>query len=235
MGQLKVKGIVIAENNMNDFDKMITILTPNGKIGCSAKGARRTKSLLLAGTQFLCFGDFLLYKGSDTYSVNSCEMIEAFYNLRTDIDKLTIAAQMTKIVNDVTTENQNTYNILKLFLNTLYTLSEKEKNINLVLAMFKFRLLKILGFSPNIEKCCCCDEKENLKYFSFKDNGFKCISCGKQDKGAFEISEGTYKSIIYAIKSDIKKIYSITVPDSIINELGIVSKIYLEEKLEKKY
>lgn len=235
MGQIKVKGIVISENNMNDFDKMITILTPNGKIGCSAKGARRTKSLLLAGTQFLCFSDFILYKSNDVYTVNSCEMIEPFYNLRNDLDKLMVSAQITKIINDVTTENQNTYNILKLYLNTLYTLSEKEKDINLVLAMFKFRLLKILGFSACVDKCVCCSEKENLNYFSFKDNGFKCISCAKQDTGAFQMSEGTYKSIIYAIKSDIKKIYSITVPDNITNELEIISKIYLEEKLEKKY
>ena len=47
MGLIKVKGIVIAENNMSDFDKMVTILTPNGKIGCAAKGARRPKSQLL--------------------------------------------------------------------------------------------------------------------------------------------------------------------------------------------
>lgn len=35
MGTMKIKGIIISENNMGDFDKMITILTPNGKIGCS--------------------------------------------------------------------------------------------------------------------------------------------------------------------------------------------------------
>ena len=235
MGLLKVKGIVISENNMNDFDKMITILTPNGKIGCSAKGARRTKSLLLAGTQFLCFGDFLLYKGNDIYSVNSCEPIEIFYNIRNDLDKLMIAAEITKIINDVTTENQNTYNILKLYLNTLYTLSEKEKDPNLIISIFKLRLLKILGFTPNVEECVCCNNKEDIKYFSFKYNGFKCSGCGKIDKGAVEISEGTYKSIIYAVKADIKKLYSITVPENIIKELGIISKIYLEEKLEKKY
>ena len=48
MGILKTKGIIIAESNMNDFDKMLTILTPNGKIGCAAKGARRPKSVLMA-------------------------------------------------------------------------------------------------------------------------------------------------------------------------------------------
>ena len=28
MGQLKTKGIVLVENNLGDFDKMLTILTP---------------------------------------------------------------------------------------------------------------------------------------------------------------------------------------------------------------
>lgn len=29
MGILKLKGIVISEHNMSDYDKMVTILTPN--------------------------------------------------------------------------------------------------------------------------------------------------------------------------------------------------------------
>lgn len=65
MSLIKTKGIILLESNMGDYDKMLTMLTPGyGKIGCAAKGARRPKSLLLAGTQFLCFGEYLLYKGS---------------------------------------------------------------------------------------------------------------------------------------------------------------------------
>lgn len=49
MGTIKTKGIVLAEHNMGDYDKMITLLTPGlGKISCAAKGARRPKSSLLA-------------------------------------------------------------------------------------------------------------------------------------------------------------------------------------------
>ena len=45
MGIVKTKGIIIAESNMGDFDKMLTILTPGmGKIACAAKGARRQTS-----------------------------------------------------------------------------------------------------------------------------------------------------------------------------------------------
>ena len=78
-----------------------------------SKGSRRPKSQLLSGSQYLCFGEYMLFKGSENYTMNSCETIELFYNIRTDLDKLTYATYITKIVSDVTTENQNSFNTLK--------------------------------------------------------------------------------------------------------------------------
>ena len=98
MSTIKTKGIVISENNMGDFDKMLTLLTPNGKISCSARGSRRPKSQLMAGSQFLCFGDYMLFKSVSTYSMNSCDTIELFYNIRTDLDKLKYASHITRII-----------------------------------------------------------------------------------------------------------------------------------------
>ena len=144
---LKVNGIIIGENNSGDFDKMLTMLTPNlGKISCKARGAKKTKSQLLGATQIFTFGEYLLFKGGDTYTINSCETIEMFYNLRTDLDKLTYAAHITKIINDITSENQNSFHILKLYLNTLYTISEKDKNLDFITSVFKMRLMKIIRF-----------------------------------------------------------------------------------------
>jgi len=236
MKTVKTKGIIIAEKIMSDFDKMLTILTPNmGKIECVAKGARRPKSLLMAGTQFLCFGDYLLYKGSENYSMNSVETIELFYNIRTDLDKLKYAVYITKIVNDVTTENQNNYKVLQLYLNTLYVISNTDKDLEFVVSIFRLRLLSIIGYRPEIGECKNCKQKENLKKFSIKDNGFKCEACGKADKGAIDMSETTKDAIRYAILADAKKIYSFQIPQESIEELKIISKIYLTEKLEKEY
>ena len=236
MRTVKTKGIIIAEKMMSDFDKMLTILTPNmGKIECMAKGARRPKSLLMAGTQFLCFGDYLLYKGSENYSMNSCETIELFYNIRIDLDKLKYAAYITKIINDVTTENQNNYKVLQLFLNTLYVISNTDKDLELVTSIFRIRLLSIIGYRPEIQECKICKQKENLNKFSIKDNGFKCANCAKTDKGAINMNETTKDAIRYAILADAKKIYSFLIPQESIEELKIISKIYLNEKLEKEY
>ena len=138
---------------------------------------------MLAGTQFLSFGDYVLYRGtSNTYSINSCEPIEVFYNLRIDLDKLQYAAYITKIVEDVTNENDMSYNILQLVLNTVYQISETDMDKDLIVAIFKIRLLSLIGFTPNIYKCVSCGEKENITHFSIRDNGIKCETCSKTDK-----------------------------------------------------
>ena len=196
MATIKLKGIILSESNMGDYDKMLTMLTPNfGKISCAAKGARRPQSALLAGTQLFCFGDYLLYKGTSTYHINSCEPIEIFYKLRTDLDKLETAIRINKIVLEVTNENENSYNILQLYLNTLYVISETDKDLELIESIFKLRLLSIIGFKPRINKCINCGESENLEYFSIKDDGFKCKECAKQDESAIHMSESTLNAI----------------------------------------
>ena len=236
MGVIKTKGIILAQSNMGDNDKMVTLLTPDlGKIGCAAKGARRPKSTLMAGTQFLCFGEFLIYKGVSSYSINSCEPIEIFYNIRLDIDKLNVASEIARIVNDITDENQNTYRILQLTLNTIYMISESDKDLNLILSIFKLRLLSIIGYRPIIEKCTSCGEKENLNYFSLKDNGLKCRACAKIDKGAIELSDSTVKAIKYIIWADAKKIFSFDISEENKNELKLLTKMYLNKCLEKEY
>ena len=235
MKTLKTKGIVISENNMGDYDKMVTILTPTGKIGCAAKGARRPKSHLMAGTQYLCFSDFLLYKGANSYKINSCDTIEVFYNVRTDLDKLNAAANITKIINDVTYENQNTYKILQLLLNTIYLVSETNKNLEFIISVFKIRLLCLLGFTPQINCCNSCKSKENLKYFSMNSNGFKCLSCGKVDKSCIELSNGCINAIKFIVLAPDKKIFSFNVSEESKKELELISKLYMNLKLEKEY
>lgn len=232
MGTVKMSGIIISESNLGDYDKMLTMLTPGlGKISCVAKGARRPKSALLAGTQLFCFGEYLMYKGVNTYNINSCETIEVFYNLRTDLDKLNKAIEITKIVKNVTEENENCYRIMQLYLNTLYTLSETDKNMELVDSIFKLKILCLLGYSPRINECVNCKKKDNIKYFSIKDNGFKCENCGKVDKGAIGVSEGTVSAIKYIVLAPPKKLYSFNLREESLEELKMITKLYFEDKL----
>ncbi len=236
MATIKVKGIILAENNMGDYDKMLTILTPNfGKISCAAKGARRPKSALLAGTQLFCFGEYLVYQGTSTYHMNSCETIEMFYKIRIDLDKLKYAIYLNKIVLDVTDENENCYQILQLYLNALYMIAETNKDKEFIVSIFKMRLLTLLGFTPRIATCVNCKEKENLRDFSIKDNGFKCQACSRQDKSSISMSESTANAIKYTITAPAKKLFSFDLKNESLEEFKLITKIYFNEKLEKEY
>lgn len=191
----------------------------------------------MAATQFLCFGDYVIYQGASSYSINSCEVNEVFYNLRIDLDKLQYASHITKIINDVTDENQNTYKILQLFLNTLYVLSETDKDLDLTISIFKLKLMCLLGFTPIIDRCSNCKQSDNiaLNHFSLRDNGLKCEICSRQDKGAIEISEATMTAIKYIVLAPPKKLFSFNLSEQAIKELQIVSNLYLNEKLDKEY
>jgi DNA repair protein RecO (recombination protein O) len=182
-----------------------------------------------------CFGEYLAYKGSQVYHINSVETIEVFYNIRTDLDKLKYAVHINKIVQDVTHENQNCYKILQLLLNTLYTISETDKNLDMILGIFKLRLLCILGFTPQIIECTNCKEKEQLTYFSLKDNGLKCKICGNQDTSAIKITQSTLNAIKYTVTAPPKKIYSFNIKDESLEEFKLITKLYFNEKLEKEY
>ena len=176
-----------------------------------------------------------MYKGQEHYTVNSCDTIEMFYNLRIDLDKLKYAVQITKIIQDVTNENENTYKILQLFLNTLYMISETDKNLDFVVSVFKIKLLCLLGFKPEVERCVVCRTTENLGFFSIKDNGVKCENCGRVDKGAIKISQSTATALKYVVLSPAKKLFSFDLKNESLKELELISKVYFNEKLEKEY
>lgn len=236
MSIIKTKGLVLAQHNLNDNDRMVTLLTPNlGKIGCAAKESRNGKSPLMAGTQFLCFGEFMIYKGISSYRINFCEAIEIFYNIRLDIDKLNYAVRITKLVSDVTDENDNSFRVLQLALNTLYVIANVDIDLEFVMSVFKIRLLSIIGFKPVISSACYnCNIKE-VKFFSVMDGCFKCSDCAKFDKSCVEVSVSAIKGIYYIINCDPKKIYLFNVTDKAKAEIRLISKLYLNRCLEREY
>ena len=124
---------------------------------------------------------------------------------------------------------------MQLLLNTLYVISETDKDLELVLSIFKLRLLSILGFRPNVNKCVNCGKEEELIYFSLKDNGVKCNICGKQDKSAVTISKSTYNAIKYTLTAPPKKLYSFNIKEESLEEFKLLTKLYFNEKLEKEY
>ena len=125
--------------------------------------------------------------------------------------------------------------MLRLALNTLYVLSEEERDKDLIIATFKLRALKILGYMPQIQKCNICGKTENFKYFSINNNGYICQECKKNDISGITMSEGTRIAITYILKTHDKRIHLFELEKDLIKELNLIVKVYFNTKLEKEY
>lgn len=233
----KTKGLIIKRSNVKDNDVYVTILTPNGKIEAIGKGAKKEKSRLMAGTQYFCFGEFVIFKGTNTNTLNSADPIEIFYNLRLDIEKLEVVSKICKIINYVTDENQDTFEILRLCLNTLYLLNKKnECDLDFIFSIFLFSIIKDLGFSPILDNnCSICNEKEDETFFSIKNKGLICRNCKNEyDKSAIKITENVKNGIRYVINSDCKKIYNFSLSEDDKKTFELISKLYFEDCIDFK-
>ncbi len=239
MSYIKTKGIVIKSVISGDDDKIITILTSDlGKIQCFIKGAKKPKSRYNATIQFLCFSNFVLFKGKDMYLLNTSDIIESFYEYRNDIVKLTYASYFSDIINDVVYEGQQSHDILRLFLNTLYILEKSDRSPSLISRIFELRLLSVIGFAPFVSGCILCSKTSFLKkiFFSFSKCGFICLECSlTSNKDCVELSFGAAKTINHIILSDMNYLFKIDLSDRVLYELEKISIRYLEERLEKKY
>lgn len=237
MSYIKTKGVILKEINVGEADKIVTIFSKNkGKITGSAKGARRPKSRFVAGSQLFCYSEFVLFKGKDMYSINSCDVIEPFYEIRNDLVKLTYAAHINEIVVDNVQEEQPSSKVLQLFLNSLYMLAKTEKAPEQIARVFEIRLMAILGYAPSVIGCIKCGKEDFTDFsFSFINCGFLCKGCIADDKYALNLSEGAARAINYIVYSNIKNVFNFEVSKKILGELERVSKRYLKDRLDREY
>ena len=88
---------------------------------------------------------------------------------------------------------------------------------------------------PEVHKCITCGSTDNLDHFSLRDNGMKCNRCSTQDKGAIAMSDATKLAIQYIVMAPPKKLFSFHLSEANQKELSLISKLYLDDKLDKEY
>ena len=148
---IELKGLVIRTATFTESDKILTLLTAeHGKIAVGAKGARSIKSRVRSATELYSYGSYVLYKKGNYYWLRESELIENFFALRTDLEKMALAAYVCEVVDDSSMENMPEGDLLKLTLNTLYIISKGTKPLSLIKGAFEMRLAAQLGFMPNL-------------------------------------------------------------------------------------
>jgi len=237
MPYVKTRGMVVREVEVGDYDKLLTVVTEDlGKISVSARGARRSGNRFSAGTQVFSYCEWVLYKGKNTYILNTCDIITSFYEIRKDVSLLAYSAHMLDILQDTTYENQPAKEPLTLLLYALDALVRKNRDPELIVRVFSLKLIQIMGFSPSLNGCCLCGTKKiDDIYFSFDKCGFICEECRKQTNNVLKIKPGAAKALIYVICAEIKESFSFNLSNDVLKSFSEIVDKYLDNCLGKRY
>ncbi len=147
-----VNGLVLREVSVGERDKILTVLCEDlGKITVSAKGAKSYKSQIFAVAQTFCYGSFTLFLKGDRYLLDSGEPTEKFSGLQKDVVRLALAGYITKICDILTDEFMPEDMLLRLALNSLFALSERETDHRIIKAAFELRAASLCGYMPHID------------------------------------------------------------------------------------
>ncbi|MCT4543553.1 MAG: DNA repair protein RecO [Vallitalea sp.] len=237
MSEIKTKGIVVSEMPIGESDKRIVLITKDkGKITVFARGARKTNSKFLAGSQIFSYGEYILYKGkSSSYNLQQVELIESFHSIRRDINVLVYGLYILEFCQYTIEENAPNNALMKLMLKTLQVLVKGIIDYDLIMRIFELKAMSYIGYTPNVIKCGNCGLEDDNYNFSTILGGIVCTTCSNHQKNIIKISNSTIFTMRYILSTPINKLYSFNVESNILQELKIITNQFIEYHLNHKF
>lgn len=237
----RVKGMVLSAATIGEYDKRVVLLTKErGRISAFARGARRPRSPLSASTEPFTFGEFYIYRGRDSYTIEQVEASNFFPELRKDLDHLYMALYFCEVADYFTREGMDASAELNLLYLSLRALTVSSLPERLVRCIFEFRMLLIEGEAPRIFDCIHCEGTKDLHHFFVRESGIVCDDCIQTVAGidreiGIPLSETTVYTLQRILSSPLEKLYTFTVGDKILTELEQVVGRYFKSRTDRDF
>lgn len=200
MSYIKIQGIVLKNMNLGESDKIITLLSDKlGKVDAVAHGSRKGSSSLMASTQPFCYGEYMLYKGKNLYTLSQSSIIESFQQVLLDFQKLMYGTYYLELTDNLVIKDVKNISMLALLIKTLYILINGDVDDELLKAAVNFKAISISGYMPEINCCVKCGNIVDSGYFSIENGGMVCFKC-KDKEYHYGINKDTLQ-ILHTLKN----------------------------------
>lgn len=236
MNQIVMTGMVLSTAPVGEYDRRVVILTKEqGKIAAFAKGSRRPNSPLAGAVNPFTFGEFTMYEGRSSYTIQSANILNYFPELREDMIGAYYGFYFLEFTNYYTKEFNDEREILKLLYQTLRALSNMHIPDRLIRYIFELKAYCINGEGPDVFQCVVCGDKERPAVFSVKKGGLVCRECCGDVIDGVHLEQSTLYSMQYIESSKIERLYTFTVTDKVMEQLAKVLDRYREVYVEKSF
>ncbi len=181
MRETENTAIVLRHASYRDNDRMLTLLSPSrGRIDAMLRNCRKPRSHNLNAGELFALGDYMLYESGGHVTVTSVHLIETFYPLRNDYDRLTCGIYLLNRAEAVAEPEQAEQELFMLLLHTLSRLTFSDQAQKPLLAGFLLHFSACQGFKPRLNHCTCCGRtlpEEGPFFFGSEEGGVLCADC----------------------------------------------------------
>ena len=195
-----VDGLILRESSLGDNDKLLTVLTAEGRFLMTAKGARSLRSKTMALSCLFTYGNFEYYEKYDRRWLSGGEVHQRFMYLHSDIEAIGLATYVAQVACEITDENVEASEILRMTLNTLHCIDRKKKPYDQIKAVYELFAAKISGYEPDLTGCMACGCKDHHSpWLDVMNGGWICGDCLQKRSGnllAPELDEYSARNIL---------------------------------------
>lgn len=179
MAGLVTNGLVIRRADYADYDRMITLFTPDhGRIDAIVRGCKRPKSPLMNAAEPFCAGEYQLYHSKERYSVSQCQITDSFYNIREDYDRLMHGVYWLNLLDAAAMPDMPAPTLFMMSLRALAFLNYSDLPPQMLTMAFEMHYMAQLGMRPLMHLCVNCGRPvDGGARFDMERGGAVCSNC----------------------------------------------------------
>ncbi len=234
-----VKGLVLRSVKYGESDKLITVLTEEGKLFFKARGIRNLTSKNAAGCSAFVYSEFILDQRGDKCSLRKAQPLYTTLRTGADIVSLALASYLAELAEDTARDSETGKMVLKLLMNALYLISKEDRPADLIKSVFEMRLLAANGLTPQLGGCAVCEkgtEAISDLFFRLNQGDLVCRDClNALDTDRLRISSDVVDLCRHSVESTEEKAYAIRIPPSLLKDFSRFTERFLISQMERNY
>ena len=184
MASYSIEGIVLRHADYRENDRMLTLLTPRGRVDALSRGCKRPKSPLLPCSEVFTLGNYELLGSKNHCVITSCLLTDSFYPLRLEPYRLTCASYMAALCQAAVQPGQESRGLYALLLKGLYYLTyNADADALETTSAFLLLFAVECGYRPRLSRCAHCRRPLDVASggrFDVEAGGLCCPDCSSR-------------------------------------------------------
>lgn len=228
----QIEALVLHQQDYAEADRILTLLTPQGKLRAVAKGIRRPTSHRAGHLDLFMRVGLQLAKGRNLDIITQAECLESYSGLSGDVLRFTYACYVSELL-DYLTQEEEQRAIYDLAIETLRHLDDGPE-LALWVRYFELTLLRYAGYQPELYRCVRCGSEiaAVVNYLSLDQGGLLCPNCTIPQ--ARQVSVHAQKLLRFLQRSEASEVGRLTVAPGTRSEVEGLMLSYLQHILERE-